>query len=755
MSRNLIHSGVLLALLSFPNLLMAEDRIPPSAPGDLTASAASCGHVGLTWSASTDEGGSGLFSYIIQRWESGNLSREATIRASRTTFSDANRVASSTSLTYTVIAVDSAGNKSAPSNALTVVTASPCLESPAAPAGDFEGGLEVSVEDYPNGRALTRYFLNTFGDRFSIRFANEPPEYLRSGQRIHVRGRLLDEELFVDDVTSVETLKLDPNSTDITATAASSVVSSALGQQKTLVMLVNFQDRPGLQPWTVDQVRNFVFGTVSNYFFENSYRQTWLAGDVFGWYTIPQNSTTCGELSLKSYAEQAAAAHGADLNSYDRYLYVFPNNACQFSGSSTVGGDPSKSMINGDFTLGVVAHELAHGLGLYHAHSYQLDGATLEYGDSLDMMGASRSAHVNTFQKERLGWLNYGASPPLTMVQTSGTYALDPYETMGSNPKALKIPKGTDPVTGKQVFYYLEYRQAIGFDGYIADATTLELDSSNVLNGVLIHTGSPDESGNTSFLLDMTPETYQLYPRDPALIVGRSFSDSLAGVTITTEWVNSFSAGVRVSFSEGECVRANPAVTLSPATQEAPAGGAVIYSVSVTNNDAGCSFSTFSLQADVPAGWASSFANSSLTLAAGGAASTTLTVISPIAASPSSYTVGVIATNGVSSGSNSAIYSVAAAADSSPPTVTMTSPQNGATVPRNASVSLTADASDDRGVVKVEFYVANKLILSDTSAPYAATWRVSGKANASYTVKAVAYDQAGNKASSTISVTAK
>ena len=625
-------------------------------------------------------------------------------------------------------------------------------------SSSLTGRLEISIEDYRDGKSHTYHFLNTASKRLSVRFEKSPPARLRSGDNVRIKGKLIEDSLVVDaDDSSIEILALDPNGGGAAA-SGSAVVPNTFGSQRTLVMLVNFQDNPSLQPWTVDQVRNFVFGQVSNYFYENSYQQTQLTGDVFGWYTIPQSSTTCGELTLKSYAEQAAAAHGADLNSYQHYLYVFPNNACQFSGSSTVGGTPSKSMINGDFSLGVVAHELGHGFGLYHAHSYQLDGSSLEYGDSLDMMGGSRSAHFNAFEKERLGWLNYGASPALTTVQASGTFTLDPYELTGSNPKALKILKTTDPQTGKKTWYYVEYRQAIGFDSYIADSSSLELDSNNILNGILIRTGSSDESGNTSFLLDMTPETYQLYSHDPALVVGKSFSDSAAGVTITPEWVNSFSAGVRVTFGAGGCVRANPAVTLSPSAQSAPGGTALTYNVAVSNNDAGCSSSTFNLQAAVPAGWTSSFANPSLTLASGSSASTTLTVTSPITANPASYAVGVSASSSSNSGSTTATYSVEAvtsSSDTTPPSVAVTAPANGAIVPRNTTVFISASASDDRGISKVEFYVGNKLIAADTDAPYAASWKVSGKANASYVVKAVASDMAGNQTSSTISITAK
>jgi NPCBM-associated, NEW3 domain of alpha-galactosidase/Gametolysin peptidase M11 len=446
---------------------------------------------------------------------------------------------------------------------------------------------------------------------------------------------------------------------------------NTLGEQQTLVMMVNFQDKVS-QPWTVDQVRS-VFGTVSNFFLENSYNQTWLNTKVVGWYTLPVSSTTCDTAAIASYAKSAATGAGVNLSAYSHYVYVFPTISCNWVGTSTVGGNPSEAWINNELRLDVVAHEMGHNFGLHHSHSLVCNNTgdtngtapgpncfSLEYGDGVDIMGWSHEgAHYNAFMKEFLGWLNKGVSPPITTVQTSGTYVLDPYETLGSNPKALKILKGIDPATGHKIFYYIEYRQVAGFDSYLADAGSLVMDAGNILNGVLIHTGSPDESSNTSFLLDMTPETYQLYAHDPALDVGKSFSDSVAGVTITPLWVNSGSAGVSVSFSQSSCTHANPAVAISPSSQSGQAGSALSYSVAVTNKDsAGCGGSTFGLQASVPAGWTAAFGASALTLSPGTSGSTTLTVTSPATATAGSYNVGVTASSGSYAASASAIDSI-------------------------------------------------------------------------------------------------
>jgi hypothetical protein len=76
-------------------------------------------------------------------------------------------------------------------------------------------------------------------------------------------------------------------------------------------------------------------------------------------------------------------------------------------------------------------------------------------------------------------------------------------------------------------------------------------------------------------------------------------------------------------------------------------------------------------------------------------------------------------------------------------------------VTRNSTVTINATATENVGVTKVEFYVNNTLMATDTSAPYTYSWKVPPKNNASYTIKAVAYDAAGNSASATSAVTAR
>ncbi|PYS14141.1 MAG: hypothetical protein DMG17_17340 [Acidobacteria bacterium] len=220
----------------------ARDLNPPSAPRGLVAEVANCHQVELRWIAPADGTGSGPKAYVVRRSDGG----ESTLSAGRTTFSDANRVSPSTGLTYTVSAVDAGGNLSAASNAVTVTTP-PCAGDEQG-VGDFEGNLEVSIEDYPDGKSRTLHVLQTNKERLPIQFAGEAPGHLSTGAPVHIKGRLLDGILVVNSGdTDLETLAMAVSSSTSTTTSTSitnngQFAVNTFGEQKTLVMLVNFQN---------------------------------------------------------------------------------------------------------------------------------------------------------------------------------------------------------------------------------------------------------------------------------------------------------------------------------------------------------------------------------------------------------------------------------------------------------------------------------------------------------------------------------
>ncbi|MFY0571258.1 PHB depolymerase family esterase [Archangium lansingense] len=90
--------------------------------------------------------------------------------------------------------------------------------------------------------------------------------------------------------------------------------------------------------------------------------------------------------------------------------------------------------------------------------------------------------------------------------------------------------------------------------------------------------------------------------------------------------------------------------------------------------------------------------------------------------------------------------------DAVPPTVSLSAPANGATL--SGTVLVTASATDNVGIAKVEFSIDNTLVGTDTASPFEYSWNTAAATNGAHTLVARAYDAAGNTStSSTLSVT--
>lgn len=522
---------------------------------------------------------------------------------------------------------------------------------------NIEGILEIrGVLAVNNKTAPVQYLLHlSDGKIYYLDWQGKSLSPLKTGMKIRIlKAQILRIE------NGFNRLIISPKDIIIVQDAARTAIPDSFGQQKTIVFLLNFQNQPNARPWDQNQVKDMVFNTINNMYYESSYQQTTVVGDVIGWYVIALNSTaTCDTITnnMPVLAQTAATNAGVDLGKYTRRVYMFPNTAsCTWAGLGSIGkwGNYSNAWINGYNDKRVTGHELGHNLGLWHSHFLQCPGSStegncsiIEYGDNSDIMGGGNGTHFNSYQKEILGWLGFGSSPVIQTVTTSGSYTINPYEIKGSVPandvKGLKILKKNLP-NGSKDYYYLEFRQGIGFDAPLASCGN----SCDFTRGVLVHMGNSTDF-NTSNLLDMTSADKNM--NLVALLPGQSFVDPNApngGLTITADSIST--AGAKVTIKIGTppppptCQRKNFTMTIAPTMQWVNRGGSANYTITVNNTDtAGCTPKTFTFYANPTTTWIrTTLSTSALSIAPGKSGTLTLNAKTSLSARPGSYTFTVV-----------------------------------------------------------------------------------------------------------------
>lgn len=313
----------------------------------------------------------------------------------------------------------------------------------------------------------------------------------------------------------------------------------AAGEQKTAVFLLEFPksvSSPVISNQvTAEQIRSTVFSeqerSVNRFFRGASFGKTYLSGDVLGPYVVSKGNVDCANYDWSSQAEVLAQQKGIDLNKYQRYVFVLPNDSnCWFSGQGTIGGNPSRSWMAWYQNFpNTYAHELGHNLGLHHANFLYCwksgqpidlyeNCDNIEYGDPYDVMG--RSYNMNYFNvphRISLGWIS--ESEVLTITQ-SGSHVIYPSESLGTSLKSIRIPRAnTDD------YYYLSLRGNYGFDSSLPKSLTKD--------GLSIHIWDGSPLSQTKFL-DATPGGLG-WLTDPALPVGSTFSDPDNKITVTNK----------------------------------------------------------------------------------------------------------------------------------------------------------------------------------------------------------------------------
>ncbi|MEZ0209284.1 MAG: Ig-like domain-containing protein, partial [Candidatus Paceibacterota bacterium] len=587
--------------------------------------------------------------------------------------------------------------------------------------------------------------ITTKNARYELHFAGKEPEF-PSGTTVSVDGVALDGQMVLasasqDGGLTVNTLAtIVPNSTN-----------------KTLVLAFNFSNNSTSKPLATSTLEELMFTgsrSLATFYNENSFGKATFSGDVYGWFTIP--ATPLGDCTdyytWATLAKNQAVSAGYVLSNYTNFMYIFSGTStgCSWAGLGELGG--GSTWIPAQYATPYYAemtleHETGHNLGARHSAATNcgplaVDVASkcsfLEYGDPSDVMGdwnyvSSLARNVaNLFNAPHKLAKSWGVSTAqIQTITTSGVYTVTPLEVNDGTVKVLKIAKSTGAGPGSTPFYYVSYIKPVGFSSFLPLAFT---------QGASVHAWNNVNTVNT-YLVDTQPGTAGNY-KDAALKDGVTFSDPISGVSITQQSHTADSVTLQVSIVGTSCYKTAPKLTLSSPVFRTSTPTSYTYKATLTNNDMNCSPSTFSISASAPAGWTT--IPSQVSVSSQVSTSTSVVVTPPPSLVNGTTTIVLSATDILDTTRTSSatgyysFYAVSSTstatstpgnststpgADTIAPVVSITSPANNATLAQNGNLKITAQATDNVAVVKIQIsldgtVVGTCLNLTTCSASY-------------------------------------
>jgi hypothetical protein len=353
---------------------------------------------------------------------------------------------------------------------------------------------------------------------------------------------------------------------------------------KVLVIRVDFADMPGDPspvgggaPYTASSVQSIADSQIAPYYHNSSYGQVNMSFTVTPRvYRVPQ---TANYYATADYYDQlyndATTAAGVDYTVTDynvavvlfSFLGFLPNSQFHFGGLTTIGS--SMSLVNGEFDFRVVAHELGHTLGLYHANFWHTsdddpfsdNGYSVEYGDVFDTMSANwpndQRVDFNPWFKYLLGWIHDDQVQTVTQNGVYRVYRFDNAKATGT--LALKLAKDDSSD------YWIGFRRNFS-------------ENFELQHGAYVELGYPYPTHSDLLGLGATIDN----PRDPGLVLGTTMADAQANVTVMT--VAQGGAAPNEYLDVLVIFAPPPIITQQPDSQFALEGFAAQFSIQATGS---------------------------------------------------------------------------------------------------------------------------------------------------------------------------
>lgn len=238
-----------------------------------------------------------------------------------------------------------------------------------------------------------------------------------------------------------------------------------------------------------------------------------------------RNTKSGGDASINIGPVDNTGTGGAGgLGDYDIVAVFFTSIGMKSGGLLYAGlaGGGDMWVQNANYTS-LYTHEIGHNYGLGHASFWQTSdgsvigtGATVEYGDTYDVMGSGPAVrgHYHPQAKSLLNWITTNQWANVTNSGTHRVYRIDDQNTVGTL-RGVRVTRSAVP--GSQEYYWIGYRPIFS-------------ENAHLLSGAYLIWQRPNQS--RSWLLDTTPGSTD-GKNDAAIDLGKTYADAAINAYIT------------------------------------------------------------------------------------------------------------------------------------------------------------------------------------------------------------------------------